>query len=152
MTYQKTRNEFLEMVDFYIQAKIKKAEEAASQFTSENDASIALKESYTLRIIPCLIWAKNDIQEVLKESEVNNYDAEEAFVLLIYYITLRSSKTLEAMKENYTDPIILARINLMQGIYSDLISEISALAQTTLGLSADSIKATFSLVRGMINS
>ncbi|WP_373529180.1 hypothetical protein [Nostoc sp.] len=151
MAYQNTPDEFLQMIDLYIQAKVTKAEEIASQFTSQNDVSIELKKSYTSFIIPCMIGARNDIKEVLKESEVNNHNAGEAFGILIYYITRRSMR-MGDLKENCTDPIILAGLNLVQGVSVDLISEISALAQTTLGLSAESIEATFALVRGMLNS
>jgi hypothetical protein len=126
MASQKTPDEFLEMVDFYIQAKIKKAEEAASHFTSQHDVSIELKKSYTSFIIPCLIGARNDIKEVLKEPEVNNHNAEGAFSLLIYCIYKRSIKA-ETLKENCTDPIILAGLNLIQGVCADLMQEIKEL-------------------------
>ncbi|KOP22817.1 hypothetical protein AMR41_29420 [Hapalosiphon sp. MRB220] len=40
----RSTSDFLMLVDIYVGAKIKKAEEVASNFTSQNDYSIAIKK------------------------------------------------------------------------------------------------------------
>ncbi|WP_052149888.1 hypothetical protein [Aphanizomenon flos-aquae] len=121
---------FLTIVDLHIRIKITKSEEAASQFTSQNDVSIALKESYTLYIIPCLIGIRKSIKEVIKESNGNNYNAKEAFSSLIFIIN-KEINQIEILKQKCVDPIMLAGLNLRQGICADVIEEIEPMLYQT---------------------
>jgi hypothetical protein len=130
MVHLRTTNDFLTIVDLHIRIKITKSEEAASQFTSQNDVSIALKESYTLYIIPCLIGIRKSIEEVIKESNGNNYNAKEAFSSLIFIIN-KEINQIEILKQKCVDPIILAGLNLRQGICADVIEEIEPMLYQT---------------------
>ncbi|MDB9455438.1 hypothetical protein [Dolichospermum circinale] len=123
MVSLRNTSNFLAIVDLHIQVKITKSEEAASQFTSQNDISIALKESYTLYIIPCLIGVRKSIKEVLKESRVNNYNAKEAFEQLTSIIKQEINQ-IESLKQKCVDPVMLAGLSLRQGICADVIEEI----------------------------
>jgi hypothetical protein len=130
MVHLRTTNDFLTIVDLHIRIKITKSEEAASQFTSQNDVSIALKESYTLYIIPCLIGIRKSIEEVIKESNGNNYNAKEAFSSLIFIIN-KEINQIEILKQKCVDPIMLAGLNLRQGICADVIEEIEPMLYQT---------------------
>lgn len=131
MTLLKTTSEFLTVADIYIRVKITKAEEAASQFTSQNDYYISLKKSYTSYIIPCLLGIRKFIEEVLEESNIKNYDAKEAFDLLIFKIEQKHIQ-IEALKQNSTDPIVMAGLSLVQGVYKDVIEEIEPILHKTV--------------------
>ncbi|WP_066377956.1 hypothetical protein [Anabaena sp. CA = ATCC 33047] len=131
MVSLRNTSDFLTIVDLYIQVKITKSEEAALQFTSENDVSIALKESYTLYIIPCLIGIRKSIEEVLKESRANKYNAKEAFNRLISIIKQEINQ-IENLKQKCADPIMLAGLSLRQGICADVIEEIEPMLYQTI--------------------
>jgi hypothetical protein len=131
MVSLRNTSDFLAIVDLHIQVKITKSEEAASQFTSQNDVSIALKESYTLYIIPCLIGVRKSIEKVLKESRMNNYNAKEAFKQLTFIIKQEINQ-IESLKQKCADPIMLAGLSLRQGICADVIEEIEPMLYQTI--------------------
>lgn len=84
-------SDFLIIVDMYIEAKITVAKEHAAQFTSQNDLSIHIKDSFERFMIPCLLEVRKMIEqasEILKDEKVKeeSNNAGYAYAILTYFL------------------------------------------------------------------
>ena len=125
-TSLRSSSDFLIIVDIHIFNKMVLAEEYASNFTSQNDLSISIKDSYKRFIIPCLLGIRKLVEENSKISKEKNYDAKETHDSLIFDI-FRKSVQIQELKEKSIDPVLMAELCLIQGVYADVMEEIGHL-------------------------
>ena len=124
----RSSRDFLIMVDMYIEAKITRVQRDASNFTSQDELSLSIQNMYKVYMIPCLFAVKRMIQmvpEALSGEDLKHTidDARYACILLISYIE-QKKKDLEDIKQQSVNPAQIEGINLIQGVYTDIVDEI----------------------------